>query len=84
MSQESTPKPSVARVVHYQPYAAPGADRTPEPLAAIVTAVHDHDIDLCVFHPTGLSFIQHVTQAGPIMPDVNCRQSGCWNWPPRQ
>lgn len=86
MSQQSTneQKPSVARVVHYQPDAAPGAARTPEPLAAIITAVHDNDIDLCVFSTTGLMFVRHVRQASPRMPGVTCQQSGCWNWPPRQ
>lgn len=75
--------PTVGRIVHYQPDAAPGTKGTPEPLAAIVTAVHDHDIDLFVFHPHGLAFAQHVRQAAPDMPGVTCRQSGCWNWPPR-
>lgn len=86
MSQPSTAeqKPSVGRIVHFQPYTAPGTDRTPEPVAAIITAVHDHDVDLCVLYPGGMVFDRHVLQAGPRVPGVTCRASGCWNWPPRQ
>ncbi|GAA2418450.1 hypothetical protein [Mycolicibacterium llatzerense] len=77
--------PTVGRIVHYQSYGTPGGEHPSEPVAAIVTAVHENDVDLCVFYPNGLSFKQHVRQAvDPLsVPDVTYSRSGHWNWPPR-
>jgi hypothetical protein len=40
--------------------------------AALITAVHENDIDLCVFSSNGYAFNQHVTWGD--MP-------GQWSWP---
>lgn len=69
-------QPSVGRIVHYQTFGTPLGEHPSEPIAALITAVHDPEcVDLCAFYPNGLSFKQRVFRSsGPA--------AGCWNWPP--
>jgi hypothetical protein len=77
--------PSVGRVVHFQTYGTPGGEHLSEPIAAIITAVHDSDpapehgvpyVDLFAIYPNGTSHKPNIRYADEPTP-------GCWNWPPR-
>jgi hypothetical protein len=68
MSQQ----PRVGRIVHYQ------SIHSPEPLAAIITAVRDGgNVNLAVFQRTGI----HDPRA--CVPFSETPEEMHWNWPPR-
>lgn len=68
MSQQ----PSVGRIVHYQ------SIHSPEPLAAIITAVLEDDhVHLAVFQRTGIH------DPRPCVPFSETPEEMHWNWPPR-
>jgi hypothetical protein len=62
-------KPSIGRVVHYWP------DQE-EPLAAIITALADDFVSLCVFGATGIEFLDAEYADKP--------EEGKWTWPKRE
>lgn len=79
--------PTVGRLVHYHSHGSPvrpdGTQKyTPEPRAAIVTAVPDAvfqgsmTVSLAILNPTGLFFDQAVPYSDGPTP-------GHWSWPPR-
>lgn len=82
--------PTIGRIVHYHSYGTPNGEYTPEPRAAIVTAVPDllaegpnsgpdgyvPAVSLCVVNPTGLFFHTEVKFSEEPRP-------GHWSWPPR-
>jgi len=53
-------KPSVGRIVHYVSYGTPGGEYPSTCRAAIVTAVSDDTVSLCVLNPEGQFFNQGV------------------------
>ena len=65
-------QPGVGRIVHYQQW------NSPEPLAAIITAVLDDDrVNLAVYQKSGMS------DPRPSAPYSETPEDGHWNWPPR-
>lgn len=68
---------SVGRVVHYFSYNMP-ATCTPEPRAAIVTAVtpDGERVHLTVLEKNGFAFKHHVQYSEEPA-------AGTWSWPPR-
>lgn len=71
--------PTVGRIVHFQTYGTPGGEHPSEPIAAIVTAVHDSGVaDLFAIYPNGTSHKTGVMHAPADIPTP-----GYWNWPPR-
>lgn len=82
-------RPSVGRIVHYQTYGTPGGEHAPEPIAAIITKVHDIQtqegelvaadvVDLFAIYPNSTSHKSGVLHASDDAPTP-----GMWNWPPR-
>lgn len=80
-----TQTPSIGRIVHFQTYGTPGGEHPSEPIAAIITAVHDDDpvpehgvpyVDLFAIYPNGTSNKPNAKFAEEPTP-------GHWNWPPR-
>lgn len=67
-------RPSVGRIVHYVSYGTPGGEYTSECRAAVVTAVDDEIVSLCVLSPSGLFF--NVSDQ-----DENDHLGGTWHWP---
>lgn len=68
-------KPSVGRIVHYISYGTPNGEHKSELRAAIITAVHSHEVvDLCVLNPTGMYFNQKVSKG---------TEGGMWTVPER-
>lgn len=87
----SEQKPTVGRIVHYQSHGSPDGKYTPQPRAAVVTAISvtlapgstlpsvgepTSAVDLCVLNPEGMYFNRGV-------PFSETPQPGHWNWPPR-
>ena len=70
-------KPTIARIVNYQSYGTPNGEYKSLPRAAIVTAVHEDTISLCIFNPTGLFFTDKVYYSEEPKP-------GHWSWPVRK
>lgn len=69
--------PTVGRIVHYQSHGSPNGQHLSEPRAAVITAVHEDTVDLCVLNPTGMYFDQGTKfSVSPL--------AGHWNWPPRE
>jgi hypothetical protein len=77
--------PSVGRIVHFQTYGTPGGEHPSEPIAAVITAVHDNfgtdkhpetRVDLFALYPNGTSHKTNIPFAEEPTP-------GHWNWPPR-
>lgn len=68
--------PTVGRIVHYIAFGTPNGEYTAGAhRAAIVTAIHNERVDLCVFNPTGLHFREDV----PF--EVEAVTPGTWHWP---
>jgi len=63
-------KPTVGRIVHYQPF------HQVEPLAAIVTAAYDDGcVNLAIFNADG------TTTPKPCARQAHEPTEGFWNWP---
>lgn len=76
---ETTQKPTIGRIVHYQDHGSPDGTHKSEPRAAIITKVHsDTCVDLCGLNPTGMFFNSSCLFDGS---DTPC--GGSWHWPPR-
>jgi len=67
-------EPTVGRIVNYQSYGTPNGEYKALPRAAIVTAVQEDTISLCIFNPTGLFFPEKVPHSEEPKP-------GHWSWP---
>lgn len=89
MSDSSTPRPAVGRIVHYLSHGTPvRPDGTQayaaQCRAAIVTEVDAQDperVGLAVLNPTGQFF--HPLAAGGSQLDEDRAQGGTWHWPER-
>lgn len=76
-------QPSVGRIVHYRPHGTPlqpdGTQVFSSDVcrAAIITAVWEGSVGLCVLNPTGLFFPESCEY------DPAAERAGTWHWPER-
>ena len=82
-------EPTVGRMVHYVSYGTPGGEFGRECRAAVVAAVDEDGVTLCVLNPQGI-FFNRCTGFNPPNPCTKVKngedqpEGGTWHWPERE
>lgn len=87
-------KPSVGRVVHYVSFGTPGGEYPSVCRAAIITEVHDIDLDMTLTRPEDLEQVPNqlvglavLNPSGMFFNDAehddDAHAGGTWHWPER-